>query len=1349
MKAFSSHLLFGALLVVGSLASYSDVGLSYPKGDSTDVDKWLVAANRVRNHSLQKCPAPCGNIGDDSSETRTWFLMSDPEKLAACNETMLLNMMVRTEVDMISNTHPAIRACTANYDSDVMHPSTSDDRDASLRPTANQVLEKLPVRIHQPEVSNDDKFSIQHLLSAGHQIARRLSLQPPSCANNVLTFGYAQSSVIGLFAGPEVHQQGITLELLNNLLTYAERTSLSRTTIVQLCGATSRGADYNIGVIATSSRNLQAVRTIVKTWAEGECVSQPEAGEEWMIVTLRVPHLPEANPTNSSQVTSQSRLRIRADCKTTKVNAGDGCYAVAERCGVSEADLSKYNRADLCKSLIADETVCCSSGSLPSTLPQGNSDGTCKTRSVVSGDSCGSLASKCGISAADFTKVNPKEDLCANLVVGQKVCCSDGKFPDLKPKPDTDGNCATYTTQKDDSCSAIAAARGLTAKDVEDFNKKTWGWNGCESLLVDYKMCVSEGNPPLPQSVPNAVCGPTVEGTEQPKPGTDLATLNPCPLNVCCNIWGQCGTTDDFCTEKESKSGAPGTSGAKNGCISNCGRDVIKGSPPAQKIKVAYFEAWNHNRKCLTMDVDQIDTSAYTHIHFAFADITPDFQVVINDKNVKEQFELFKGLTDVKRILSFGGWDFSTAPGTFQILREAVKPANLETFKNNVIAFVNEHDLDGVDLDWEYPGAPDIPSIPSDDPESGMNYYKFLSSFKSSVGSSKTISFAAPASYWYLRAFPIDMMAKEIDYIIYLTYDLHGQWDYGNKWTSSGCDTGNCLRSHVNETETKDALALITKAGAPSNKVVVGVASYGRSFKMAEAGCTSEGCKFTGSPQVSNAAKGRCTDTAGYLSNAEIQEIIATGKVNKQWKGEGSNMMVYNDTEWVAYMDDDTKMTRAEFYDSYNFAGTTDWAVDLQYFDDGSELDSLEDAFIDENYWPSCPELEDTLEELQNNKGALLPHCVEKYLIDAQVAVMTEALEKYQDLIEHGYDAKFKIYEDYVKEQIPDQLNNFMASDKVDKYFTCSETKDIRCCKDCSYATCLEGCTKGNDCVAGRGSAETDTCPKFEFTLDLLDPKTVPNATFTLNDADGFFKDLEDTWGIDKSWIKFGDRFVKGSNGCQYAGDDVKECIKENSDWFWNFPLVDNDKVEIFNPKDLIGASYPKAEDLRNRIMTLGEVAEFDELILARDTVDASSLPAFSMEEAVNSMDKIVEQAKEIEKREREEFILNFLTGLLFFIPFVGEAAGAAGLVSTRALLRLIGAAGDAGLAVYDVVQNPDNAFTAVFSYLLGAGLGRAGFKRAAGSRRGLTMDDYKSLGNIKGRLDMVGDIRGAAVCKL
>jgi chitinase len=38
----------------------------------------------------------------------------------------------------------------------------------------------------------------------------------------------------------------------------------------------------------------------------------------------------------------------------------------------------------------------------------------------------------------------------------------------------------------------------------------------------------------------------------------------------------------------------------------------------------------------------------------------------------------------------------------------------------------------------------------------------------------KTLSFAAPASYWYLRNFPMAEIAQVVDYIVYMTYDLHG-----------------------------------------------------------------------------------------------------------------------------------------------------------------------------------------------------------------------------------------------------------------------------------------------------------------------------------------------------------------------------------------------------------------------------------------------------------------------------------------------------------------------------------------------------------------------------------------------
>ena len=109
---------------------------------------------------------------------------------------------------------------------------------------------------------------------------------------------------------------------------------------------------------------------------------------------------------------------------------------------------------------------------------------------------------------------------------------------------------------------------------------------------------------------------------------------------------------------------------------------------------------------------------------------------------------------------------------------------------------------------------------------------------------------------------------------------------------------------------------MITKAGVPSSKIIVGVSSYGRSFHMAAAGCTGVDCTYTGSRIVSDARPGRCTGTGGYLANAEINEILKRGGNVKSWIDEesDSNVMVYDEVEWVAWMDEDTKTRRKQMY---------------------------------------------------------------------------------------------------------------------------------------------------------------------------------------------------------------------------------------------------------------------------------------------------------------------------------------------------------------------------------------------------------------------------------------------------
>jgi hypothetical protein len=97
--------------------------------------------------------------------------------------------------------------------------------------------------------------------------------------------------------------------------------------------------------------------------------------------------------------------------------------------------------------------------------------------------------------------------------------------------------------------------------------------------------------------------------------------------------------------------------------------------------------------------------------------------------------------------------------------------------------------------------ATDTGPPPAEEGE-GLNHVTFLFFLKGLL-LDKSVSIAAPASYWHLRSFPMKTIAAFIDYVVYMTYDLHGQWDYANQWAVPGCPAGNCLRSHVNITETE------------------------------------------------------------------------------------------------------------------------------------------------------------------------------------------------------------------------------------------------------------------------------------------------------------------------------------------------------------------------------------------------------------------------------------------------------------------------------------------------------------------------------------------------------------------
>jgi GH18 family chitinase len=91
--------------------------------------------------------------------------------------------------------------------------------------------------------------------------------------------------------------------------------------------------------------------------------------------------------------------------------------------------------------------------------------------------------------------------------------------------------------------------------------------------------------------------------------------------------------------------------------------------------------------------------------------LTNDFEVYFDDEYTRFEFEQFKKLKGPKRILSFGGWTFSAERPYYTIFRNGVKTENRDKLASNIAKFVNDNGIDGVDIDWEYPGVGLVQSI--------------------------------------------------------------------------------------------------------------------------------------------------------------------------------------------------------------------------------------------------------------------------------------------------------------------------------------------------------------------------------------------------------------------------------------------------------------------------------------------------------------------------------------------------------------------------------------------------------------------------------------------------------------
>ena len=243
---------------------------------------------------------------------------------------------------------------------------------------------------------------------------------------------------------------------------------------------------------------------------------------------------------------------------------------------------------------------------------------------------------------------------------------------------------------------------------------------------------------------------------------------------------------------------------------------------PQKTMVVAYVFPQN-----ASLQPGQIDAQSLTRINYAFANIDNGRMVTGFAKDA----ENFAFLTAFKRqnpsltvLVSVGGWLWSTNFSDVSLTAQS-----RQVFIDSVMDFLSRYDLDGLDIDWEYPGM--VGSGHPFRPEDKQNFTFLLKELRERFDrrTHKThrhlyLTTAAGASNEFLDHTEMAKAQRYLDTVNLMAYDYYEP--------SSDNITGHHAPLYTSDADPKKisgdaSVKAFEQAGVPAAKIVLGLPFYG------------------------------------------------------------------------------------------------------------------------------------------------------------------------------------------------------------------------------------------------------------------------------------------------------------------------------------------------------------------------------------------------------------------------------------------------------------------------------------------------------------------------------------------
>lgn len=246
---------------------------------------------------------------------------------------------------------------------------------------------------------------------------------------------------------------------------------------------------------------------------------------------------------------------------------------------------------------------------------------------------------------------------------------------------------------------------------------------------------------------------------------------------------------------------------------------------------------------------NQLPLHQLTHIIYSFTTIV-EGEMKLGSTEAEEKLRQLvaqrKNHPNLKVMIACGGW------GADGFSDMAHTKENRDKFVKSVIAFNTEYDLDGLDMDWEYPAIPAAGTGAR--PEDKQNFTLLMKELREALNTLKrdqVLTFASAGWKRYYENIELNEVMQYVDFMNVMTYDQVGGND---AFTGHHTALGHIPDEHIKGTpawnyveERREAakkrgstydprsveriIDFCLKNGVKPAQLVIGAAFYGRAWK--------------------------------------------------------------------------------------------------------------------------------------------------------------------------------------------------------------------------------------------------------------------------------------------------------------------------------------------------------------------------------------------------------------------------------------------------------------------------------------------------------------------------------------